>query len=190
MNTLNRYSKLDEDYYYECDDNVNSFKLMKKSVPFKSTATVQDTNTEFKLTNELFPSLTKSVKTVPVPALASLSFSKLITNQEKNMEEEEVPQAEEKELDIIREGCFVAVFNKKTRVLVMMPKVVVAKKVPTEEETQVELLKEAKSVLYGLNKLHIRRSKEYLLTWGEDEYIETFLSERDVQSAPVFLKTS
>ena len=70
-----------------------------------------------------------------------------------------------------------------------MPKVV-AKKVPTEEETQVELLKEAKSVLYGLNKLHIRRSKEYLLTWGEDEYIETFLSERDVQSAPVFLKTS
>ena len=161
---------------------------MKKSVPFKSTATVQDTNTEFKLTNELFPSLTKSVKTVPVPALASLSFSKLITNQEKNMEEEEVPQAEEKELDVIREGCYVAVFNKRTRVL-EMPKVV-AKKVPTEEEIQVELLKEAKSVLYGLNKLHIRRSKEYLLTWGEDEYIETFLSERDVQSAPVFLKTS
>ena len=189
MNTLNRYSKLDEDYY-ECDDNVNSFKPMKKSVPFKSTTSVQDTTTEFKLTKELFPSLTKSVKTVPVPALASLSFSKLITNQEKNLEEEEVPQAEEKELDIIREGCFVAVFNKKTRVLVMMPKVVVAKKVPTEEEIQVELLKEAKSVLYGLNKLHIRRSKEYLLTWGEDEYIETFLSERDVQSAPVFLKTS
>ena len=188
MNTLNRYSKLDEDYY-ECDDNVNSFKLMKKSVPFKSTATVQDTNTEFKLTNELFPSLTKSVKTVPVPALASLSFSKLITNQEKNMEEEEVPQAEEKEPDVMREGWFVAVFNKRTRVL-EMPKVVAPKKVPTEEEIQVELLKEAKSVLYGLNKLHIRRSKEYLLTWGEDEYIETFLSERDVQSAPVFLKTS
>jgi hypothetical protein len=186
MNTLNRYSKLDEDYY-ECDDNVNSFKPIKKSAPFKSTATVQDTNTEFKLTKELFPGLTKSVKTVPVPALASLSFSKLITNQENMLE---VPQAEEKELDVIREGCYVAVFNKKTRVL-EMPKVVLApKKVPTEEETQVELLKEAKSVLHALNKLHIRRSKEYLLTWGEDEYIETFLSERDVQSAPVFLKTS
>jgi len=182
MNFLNRYSKLDEDYY-ECDDNVNSFKPMKKSVPFKSTTSVQDTTTEFKLTKELFPSLTKSVKTVPV----FLSFSKLIASQE-NLEE--VPQVEEKELDVIREGCFVAVFNKKTRVLVMMPKVVVATKVQTEEETQVELLKEAKSVLYGLNKLHIRRSKEYLLTWGEDEYIETFLSERDVQSAPVFLKTS
>jgi len=182
MNFLNRYSKLDEDYY-ECDDNVNSFKPMKKSVPFKSTTSVQDTTTEFKLTKELFPSLTKSVKTVPV----FLSFSKLIASQE-NLEE--VPQVEEKELDVIREGCFVAVFNKKTRVLVMMPKVVVAKKAQTEEETHVELLKEAKSVLYGLNKLHIRRSKEYLLTWGEDEYIETFLSERDVQSAPVFLKTS
>ena len=188
MNTLNRYSKLDEDYY-ECDDNVNSFKPMKKSVPFKSNATVQDTTTEFKLTRELFPSLTKSIKKKTAVPVSSLSFSKLITSQE-NLEEEEVLQVEEKELDVIREGCFVAVFNKKTRVLVVMPKVVVATKVQTEEEGKVELLKEAKSVLHALNRLHIRRSKEYLLTWGEDEYIQTFLSERDVESAPIFLKTS
>ena len=180
MNTLNRYSKLDEDYY-ECDDNVNSFKPMKKSVPFKSTASVQDTNTEFKLTKELFPSLTKSVQ--KVPAFASLSFSKLITSQE-NMED--APQVEEKELDVMREGWFVAVFNKKTRVL-NMPKVV-APKVQTEEEIQV--VKEASQVLNKLNELHIRRSKEYLFTWGEDEFIQTFLSERDVESAPIFLKTS
>ena len=186
MNFLNRYSKLDEDYY-ECDDNVNSFKPMKKSVPFKSTTSVQDTTTEFKLTNELFPSLTESVKTVPVLALASLSFSKLIASQE-NLEE--VPQVEEKELDVIREGCFVAVLSKKTRVLVVMPKVVMATKVQTEENRKVELFKKANRVLYALNKLHIRRSEEYLLTWGEDEYIQTFLSERDVESAPVFLKTS
>jgi len=182
MNFLNRYSKLDEDYY-ECDDNVNSFKPMKKSVPFKSTTSVQDTTTEFRLTKELFPSLTKSVKTVPV----FLSFSKLIASQE-NLEE--VPQVEEKELDVIREGCFVAVLSKKTRVLVVMPKVVMATKVQTEEDGKVELFKKANRVLYALNKLHIRRSEEYLLTWGEDEYIQTFLSERDVESAPVFLKTS
>ena len=89
----------------------------------------------------------------------------------------------------MREGCFVAVFNKKSYRLhnnLSLQK----KKVPTEEELQVDLFKNANKILNKLNELHIRRSKEYLFTWGEDEFIRTFLSERDVENAPIFLKTS
>jgi hypothetical protein len=195
MNTLNRFSNLDDndnDYYEEGDDNVNSFKPTKKSVPFKTTATVQDTTIittpEFKLTKELFPSLTTTTtttKSVPVPA--SLSFSKIISIKEEEKEEEVVPVINGGEPSNMPEGCFVAVFNKKSRRLHIKP---FQKKVQTEEDIQVELFKEANQVLHGLNKLHIRRSKKYLSTWGEDEYIQTFLSERDVESAPIFLKTS
>lgn len=175
MNTTsNIFINLDDDYY-ECDENVNSFKpTIKKTTNLKETATVQDTT--FKLTKELFPSLTDSVLTVP----SSLSFSKIMSGKENT---EVIPLVEE-EPRSMREGCFVGIFNKKTRVL-EMPKVV-ASKVQTEEEVQLELFKEANLVLKELNKLHIRRSKEYLLTWGEDEYIRTFLSERDVESAPFF----
>ena len=204
MNTLNRFSNLDDndndndnDYYEGGDENVNSFKPTKKSVPFKTTATVQDTTTptptvsEFKLTQELFPSLTttKSVKTVPVPVPvpASLSFSKIISIKEEEEEKEVVPVINGGEPGNMPEGCFVAVFNKKSRRLHIKP---FQTKVQTEEEVQVELFKESNKVLHGLNKLHIRRSKKYLSTWGEDEYIQTFLSERDVESAPIFLKTS
>jgi hypothetical protein len=185
MNTLNRFHQLDENYNYECNDNVNSFKPMKKSTPFKTTTPVQDiTTTEFKFAKELFPSLTKSVQPVTVPA--SLSFSKLITTKE--YENTEVPPKKEEEPDSISEGYYVTVFNKKTRVLVVMR----PNKVQTEEkkDVQVELFKEANQVLQKLNELHIRRSKEYLFTWGEDEFIRTFLSERDVESAPIFFKTS
>jgi hypothetical protein len=184
MNTLNRFSNLDEDYY-ECDDNVNSFKPMKKTTKFKPTETVQDTTPEFKLTNDLFPSLTKTVKPATVPSSVSLSFSKIINTKETI----EVLLVEEEEPNTMREDCcYVAFFNKKTRVL-DMPKVV-ATKVLTEEDVQVELFKDANHVLQKLNELHIRRSKEYLFTWGEDEFIRTFLSERDVESAPIFFKTS
>ena len=183
MNTLNRFSNLDEDYY-ECDDNVNSFKPMKKSTKFKPTATVQDTTPEFKLTNDLFPSLTKFVTPATVPSSVSLSFSKII-NTKENIE---VPLVEEEPNSMHEDCCYVAVFNKKTRVL-GMPKVV-ATKVQTEEDVQVELFKDANHVLHKLIELHIRRSKEYLLTWGEDEFIRTFLSERDAESAPIFFKTS
>jgi len=176
MNTLNRFHNLDEDYY-EGDPNVNSFKVMKTSTNFKpTTATVQDTTPEFKLTNELFPSLTESVKTVP--SSVSLSFSKVLTTKENK----EDPIVEE-ETNHMREDCFVATFNKKTGVLHMPPE-----KIPTEEEKQVELVIEANIVLNKLNELHLRRTKDYLQTWGEEEYIRTFLSERDVESAPIFLK--
>jgi len=183
MNTLNRFSNLDDDYY-DGDINVNSFKPMKKSTKFKPTETVEDTSPEFKLTNDLFPSLTKTVKTATVPSSVSLSFSKIISTKENI----EVPLVEEEPNTMCEDYCYVAFFNKKTRVL-DMPKVV-ATKVLTEENVQVELFKDANHVLHKLNELHIRRSKEYLLTWGEDEFIRTFLSERDVESAPIFFKTS
>lgn len=184
MNFLNRFSHLEDNDYYECNDDINSFKpTMKKTSNFKANATVQ--TPEFKLTQELFPSLTKSVKTVPVPA--SLSFSKIISTHEK--ENIEDPPMKEEQPNNMREGCFVGVFNKKTRVL-SLPTVVVANNEVhlTAEESQV--VEEANEVLNELNELHIRRSKEYLSTWGEDEYIQTFLSKRDVESAPIFLKTS
>lgn len=181
MNFLNRFSHLEDNDYYESNEEVNSFKpSMKKTANFN--ATIQDTATpEFNLTQELFPSLTKSVKTVPVPA--SLSFSKIITTRE-NENREVIPMKEEEPPNSMREDCFVCIFDKKTRVL-HVPKVA---NVQTAKESQV--VQEANDVLNELNTLHIRRSKEYLSTWGEDEYIRTFLSERDVESAPIFMKTS
>ena len=98
MNFLNRFSHLEDNDYYECNEGVNSFKpAMKKTTNLK--ATVQ--TPEFKLTQELFPSLTKSVKTVPVEA--SLSFSKIITTHENENENIEVLPIKEEQPSNMRE---------------------------------------------------------------------------------------
>jgi len=188
MNTLNRFSNLDEDYY-EGDNNVNnSFKPLMKSTTFKKTDSVQDTATTaaaFKLDSKLFPTLTKSAKSVSTSVVA---YSKLLTTTEEMKDTKVEEEEKEKEKNVRDVNCFIAVFNKKTRALHVYCPPQKATAQNKEEQLQADLLKNAAKIVNKLNKLHIRRSDEYLLNWGEDEYIRTFLSERDVESAPVFLK--
>jgi len=182
MNILNRFSNLDDDYNDPIDDNMNSFKPNKKSMASKASFVVEDTNNisttkkEFHMTDQLFPSLTKTVK----PVTNCLSFSTIFTTKKQETPNTNVLEEEEEEVTNMDKDCFVAVFNKKTRRLQLPP----PPKQKTEEEVMVEL---SNNILNELNALHIRRSKEYLLAWGEDEYIKTFLAKEDVELCP-FLK--
>ena len=190
MNTLNRFSNLDDDCYESIDNNMNSFKPTKKSIAFKTTATVQDTTIkEFNITEQLFPSLTKTVK----PVTNCLSFSNILTPKKEEVpmtnileKEKEEKEKEEKEKEVTTnksKDYFIAIFNKRTRRLLLPP----PPKQKTEEEIRLELFINANHILNKLNALHIRRSKEYLLAWGEDDYIKTFISKEDVELYP-FLK--
>jgi len=181
MNTLNRFSNLDEDYI-SVDDSMNSFKPNKKSTPFKTRVTVQDTcdvpiTKEFNIADQLFPCLTKTRKKVVAPDC--LLFSKILATKENLIEE-----LTEDEPNNMRNDCFIAVFNKKTRRLQLPPPSPIQK---TEEEVKLQLFTNDNFILNELNTLHIRRSKKYLLAWGEDDYIKTFLSKEDVDLCP-FLK--
>lgn len=182
MNTLNRFSNLDDDYNESIDNNMNSFKPNKKSISFKTNTTVQDTNNsattkEFNIVNELFPCLTKIVKKVK-PVTVALSFSNLLTTEEEEEDSHTNVIEKEEEATNMSKECFVAVFHKKTRRLHLPP----PPNPKTEEEIKVELFLDANTILLKLNSLHIKRTKEYLHNWGEDEYIRTFISERDVDA--------
>lgn len=180
-NTGNRYNSFNDQEEGEEDTGENVFRTMRTKKKEKATSDTMDDRFKFKSSFDSPPTIIAKEFTVEISAFPELSSSSkpppsttfLVKDQEKNsfISKLNKPQIIKIEPPPQSSSHWVTItLNKKTGVMTYM------EPQSTKETIEQETRKESKLVIKALTDLHIRRTNNYIKSWGQDEHYRTFYS--------------